>query len=216
MRDLFAFTGMDMPGRQELTVGAVLLNGQVLADEDALLAALDAIVAQAPFRHMTTPGGFVMSVAMTSCGAVGWVTDRSGYRYEPCDPQSSLPWPAMPALFGRLASEAAAQAGFPGFVPDTCLINRYEPGARMSLHQDKDEGDFGNPIVSVSLGLSATFQFGGLQRSDKPQKISLHHGDVVVWGGPARLAYHGVLALRDGEHPRLGRKRINLTFRRAL
>jgi DNA oxidative demethylase len=215
MQDLFSLAGMAEPARQDIVPGAVLLRGRTLADEDALLAALDAVVAQAPFRHMVTPGGFTMSVAMTNCGKAGWVTDRSGYRYQPDDPVSGLPWPPMPDVFFRLAMQAAAEAGFPGFVPDACLINHYEPGAKMSLHQDKDEGDFGNPIVSVSLGLPATFQFGGLARSDKTLKLQLEHGDVVVWGGPARLAFHGVAPLADGEHAVLGRQRINLTFRKT-
>jgi DNA oxidative demethylase len=172
-------------------------------------------VAQAPFRHMVTPGGHVMSVAMTNCGSAGWVTDRSGYRYDAADPEAGKPWPAMPASFRSLAGAAAAEAGFSGFAPDACLINRYAPGARMSLHQDRDETDFGAPIVSVSLGLSATFLFGGLQRSDRPRRYRLEHGDVVVWGGPARLAFHGVAPLADGEHALMGRLRINLTFRKA-
>ena len=165
---------------------------------------------------MVTPGGFQMSVAMTNCGSVGWVTDRTGYRYDPRDPGSGASWPAMPDIFLTLARDAALDAGFAGFVPDACLINRYGPGARLSLHQDKDERDYGQPVVSVSLGLPAIFQFGGLKRGDRPLKVPLHHGDVVVWGGPARLVYHGVLALKDGEHPALGRRRLNLTFRKAL
>jgi alkylated DNA repair protein (DNA oxidative demethylase) len=164
---------------------------------------------------MVTPGGFRMSVAMTNCGAVGWVTDRSGYRYSPVDPESGSPWPAMPGPFRRLAHDAAAQARFGTFEPDACLINRYEPGAKLSLHQDKDERDYGAPIVSVSLGLPATFLFGGLSRRDPQMKIPLAHGDVVVWGGRARLAYHGVSPLKAGHHPTLGACRINLTFRKA-
>lgn len=195
--------------------GPVLLRGFALDIEDALLADLARIAADAPFRHMTTPGGFQMSVAMTNCGEVGWVTDRSGYRYDPCDPVSGKPWLAMPRTFRDLAGRASTQAGFPGFSPDACLINRYEPSAKLSLHQDKDEKDFTAPIVSVSLGLSATFLFGGLKRKDPQQKIGLQHGDVVVWGGPSRLAYHGVNPLKDGHHPKLGGHRINLTFRKA-
>ena len=152
---------------------------------------------------------------MTNCGGVGWVTDRTGYRYDGSDPESGKPWPAMPGSFLQLAEQAADRAGFEPFSPDACLINRYQPGARMSLHQDKDENDFSAPIVSVSLGLPAIFLFGGLKRSDKPRRLRLEHGDVVVWGGPARLAFHGVAPLADGEHALLGRQRINLTFRRA-
>jgi DNA oxidative demethylase len=210
MADLF-----DLETRQKLQEGAVLLRGRALPVEKALLAAIDRIAAPAPFRRMTTPGGFQMSVAMTNCGSVGWVTDRTGYRYDPRDPESGAPWPAMPDVFLKLAGDAAEDAGFTAFVPDACLINCYEPGARLSLHQDKDERDYAHPVVSVSLGLPATFQFGGLKRSDRPLKVPLIHGDIVVWGGPARLVYHGVLALKEGEHPTLGRRRFNLTFRKA-
>ncbi len=156
-----------------------------------------------------------MSVAMTNCGGAGWVTDRTGYRYDGVDPNSGKPWPAMPPSFRALAGQAAAEAGFKGFSPDACLINRYQPGARMSLHQDKDEADFDAPIVSVSLGLPAVFMFGGLKRSDRPRRFRLQHGDIAVWGGPMRLAFHGVAPLADGEHALMGRQRINLTFRKA-
>jgi DNA oxidative demethylase len=195
--------------------GAVLLRGFAKPSESELIAALAAIEAQAPFRHMQTPGGHQMSVAMINCGAVGWVTDRSGYRYDRNDPLSGQPWPPMPLAFHALAVHAADSAGFAGFSPDACLINRYEPSARMSLHQDRDEQDFENPIVSVSLGLPAIFLFGGSKRSDKPNRYRLEHGDVVVWGGPSRLFFHGVAPLAEGEHGLLGRRRINLTFRRA-
>ena len=195
--------------------GAVLLRGFARPLEAELIAALADIVAQAPFRHMQTPGGHRMSVAMTNCGGLGWVTDRAGYRYDGDDPEAARPWPAMPPSFRGLAGQAAAEAGFAGFSPDACLVNRYAPGARMSLHQDRDELDFTAPIVSVSLGLPAMFLFGGQKRSDRPRRFRLQHGDVVVWGGPARLAFHGVAPLADGEHALLGRQRINLTFRKA-
>jgi alkylated DNA repair protein (DNA oxidative demethylase) len=214
--DLFASLPDVRSPREPIAEGAVLLRGFAKPAESELLAALRAITDQAPFRHMSTPGGHQMSVAMTNCGSVGWVTDRSGYRYDGADPQSGKPWPAMPSVFQNLARAAAAEAGFADFAPDACLINRYEPGARMSLHQDRDESDFGAPIVSVSLGLPAIFLFGGLKRSDKTKRYRLDHGDIVVWGGPARLAFHGVAPLADGEHISLGRQRINLTFRRAL
>jgi DNA oxidative demethylase len=213
--DLFEGVNDIGPSRQTMAEGAVLLRGFVKPAEDDLIAALRDIVAQAPFRHMFTPGGHQMSVAMTNCGSAGWVTDRSGYRYDGIDPESGKPWPEMPTAFRELAARAAAEAGFDGFSPDACLINCYEPGARMSLHQDKDERDFGNPIVSVSLGLPAIFLFGGLKRSDKPQRYRLEHGDIVVWGGPSRLFFHGVAPLADGEHKILGGLRINLTFRKA-
>ena len=213
--DLFESVADILPSREAMAEGAVLLRRFAKPVEAGLLSALGEIEAQAPFRHMFTPGGHRMSVAMTNCGGCGWVTDRQGYRYGDADPETGNPWPAMPALFRELAETAAREAGFVGFAPDACLINRYEPGARMSLHQDRDERDFSAPIVSVSLGLPATFLFGGPKRSDKPQRYRLEHGDVVVWGGPSRLFFHGVAPLADGEHAGLGRKRINLTFRRA-
>jgi len=213
--DLFESVGDLRPSQEAIVEGAVLLRGFAKPSESELIAALRGIEAQAPFRHMQTPGGHEMSVAMTNCGALGWTTDRSGYRYDCNDPQSGKPWPAMPPAFDELATQAAERAGFPGFSPDACLINRYLPGARMSLHQDRDEQDFGRPIVSVSLGLPAIFLFGGSKRSDKPNRYRLEHGDVVVWGGRARLFFHGVAPLADGEHGVLGRQRINLTFRRA-
>jgi alkylated DNA repair protein (DNA oxidative demethylase) len=213
--DLFASAPDTRPSREAIAEGAVLLRGFAILFESEVIADLRAIVEQAPFRHMLTPGGHQMSVAMTNCGGLGWVTDRSGYRYDANDPQSGKPWPAMPPSFCRLAGRAATQAGFGAFAPDACLINRYEPGAKMSLHQDKDENDFGAPIVSVSLGLPAIFLFGGLKRSDKPRRFRLEHGDIAVWGGPARLNFHGVAPLADGEHALLGRQRINLTFRKA-
>ena len=200
---------------QPLADGAILLRGFALPWAAELLDGLRQVVAQAPLRRMVTPGGFTMSVAMTNCGALGWVSDRRGYRYAPRDPDSARPWPAMPQAFERLAVAAAAQAGFPGFAPDACLVNRYEPGARLTLHQDRNERDFGAPIVSVSLGLPAVFLFGGLERSERPRRIPLAHGDVMVWGGPARLRHHGVMPVKAGHHPLLGDCRVNLTFRRA-
>lgn len=205
-----------LQARETIGEGACILRGFALPLEAGILKAIEQVTESAPFRHMVTPGGFTMSVAMTACGDVGWVTDRSGYRYDAIDPLSGARWPKMPRLFRDLAGEAAEKAGYPGFEPDSCLINRYVPGTRLSLHQDKDERDFTQPIVSVALGLPATFLFGGAKRSDPTERYALQHGDVVVWGGAARLRYHGVAPLKDGEHPLLGRCRINLTFRRAL
>lgn len=201
--------------KQALAPGATLLRAFATPEEMQLLQDLSILAAQAPFRHMVTPGGYRMSVAMTNCGALGWVTDRTGYRYDAIDPESGKPWPRMPASFLKLAINAAAQASFPGFVPDACLVNRYLHGARLSLHQDRNERDFSAPIVSVSLGLPAVFLFGGLERGEKPNRVPLEHGDVVVWGGPARMRYHGVLPLNEGHHPLLGHQRVNLTFRKA-
>jgi alkylated DNA repair protein (DNA oxidative demethylase) len=216
MNDLFECIAHLRPSKETMAQGAVLLRGAALPFEKELLAALHDITATSPFRHMVTPGGYTMSVAMTNCGAAGWVTDRRGYRYDRIDPETGNPWPPMPDCFLALAVVAATDAGYPEFRPDACLVNRYEPGARLSLHQDKNERDFANPIVSVSLGLPATFQFGGPKRNDPVKKFALTHGDVAVWGGPSRLCYHGVLELKEGHHETVGRKRINLTFRGAL
>jgi len=212
--DLFKSEAAE-PAREIITDGAVVLRGFIGDHGRALLDAIDQIAAISPFRHMETPGGHAMSAAMTCCGEVGWITDRRGYRYEALDPVTGRPWPPMPELFLKLASEAAAEAGFNDFVPDACLINRYRPGAKMGLHQDRDEKDFGQPIVSVSLGLPIVFQFGGPRRSDRPVRVPLEHGDVVVWGGPVRRNYHGVLTLKAGDHPLTGAYRYNLTFRKA-
>jgi len=202
--------------KQPLAEGAVLLRGYAACQAGALWEALAGILSVAPFRHMVTPGGFRMSVAMTNCGDAGWVSDRSGYRYAPIDPLTGLHWPQIPASFRNVATGASAAAGFPDFEPDVCLINRYEPGARLTLHQDKDEHDFTQPIVSVSLGLPAVFLFGTNTRKDRPRRMRLESGDVAVWGGPSRLFYHGIAPLADGDDPLTGRCRINLTFRKAL
>lgn len=213
--DLFTRVSDEKCVDEPLDAGATVLRGFALTRERELLQALQTIVAQAPFRHQVTPGGLRMSVGMTNAGALGWVSDRRGYRYDPIDPVSGNPWPPMPAEFTQLAVEAAAAASFPHFAPDACLINRYEPGNRLSLHQDRDERDMTQPIVSVSLGIPAVFLFGGLQRSDKVRRVPLGHGDIVVWGGPTRLHYHGVLPVKPNQHTVLGACRINLTFRRA-
>lgn len=212
------FEGLEesaLPSTQPLAPGAVLLRGFARPQEALLLAGVEQVLAQAPLRHLTTPGGFRMSVAMSNCGRLGWVSDLSGYRYDASDPESGQPWPAMPRVFRELAAAAARVGGFKGFAPDACLINRYEAGTRLSLHQDRDEGNYDWPIVSVSLGLPAVFLFGGPKRSDKAQRVPLAHGDVVVWGGSSRLHYHGVLPVKEGEHPMTGACRINLTFRKA-
>lgn len=202
--------------RVELDDGAVWLRSYAAERAPRLLADLTRVIGAAPLRRMTTPGGLPMSVAMTNCGDLGWLSDSRGYRYSSTDPAAGRRWPAMPESFRSLAEQAAAAAGFEHFDPDACLINRYEAGARLGLHQDRDEQDLGHPIVSVSLGVAAVFQFGGRKRTDRPVRLPLTHGDVVVWGGPARLNYHGVLALKGAEeHPLTGRFRYNLTFRRA-
>lgn len=212
MRDLFEAQESE---RLPLAPGAVQLRGFACDAAAALWAGVQQVVAHSAWRHLQTPGGLRMSVAMTNCGALGWVSDRTGYRYEAADPLTGAPWPAMPASFMTLAQTAAKAAGYDGFAPDACLINRYAPGTRLSLHQDRDERDLRAPIVSVSLGLPAVFLFGGPQRADKTLRLPLVHGDVVVWGGPSRLHHHGVLPVAAGEHPLTGACRINLTFRKA-
>lgn len=214
--DLFADAQPQQPPRCEpIGEQSCVLRGFALPWLDRLLPALESVLAAAPFRQMVTPGGFTMSVALSSCGTLGWTTDRGGYRYSRNDPQTGQPWPSMPEVFFQMAQAAAREAGFDGFVPDSCLINRYVPGAKMSLHQDKNERSYAAPIVSVSLGLPAMFLFGGFERSDKSRRVPLLHGDIVVWGGVDRLRYHGVLPIKEGHHPRLGEQRINFTFRTA-
>src|SRR5579862_3251059 len=216
VKDLLSAAGHNRASEESLGAGALLLRGFARPMLDALVAAIADIAAAAPFRNMVTPGGFTMSVAMTNCGAAGWITDRRGYRYDPIDPVTGRAWPPLPPVFCELATSAAAAAGFTGFIPDACLINRYEAGARLTLHQDKNERDFAQPIVSVSLGLPAVFLFGGSKRNDRPRRCVLESGDVVVWGGPARMAYHGIEKLAEGEDPLTGAYRFNLTFRKAL
>lgn len=215
MTDLFA--NQPAPRANEpLEPGAAILRGFAGAAAPELLAEVERVAAAAPFRHLVTPGGYTMSVAMTNCGRVGWVSNRSGYRYDPVDPDTGAPWPAIPEAFLRLAVDAAAEVGFPNYDPDACLINRYVPGAKLGLHQDRDEKDAWAPIVSVSLGLPAIFLWGGLKRAGPVRRLRLESGDVAVWGGPARFVYHGVAPLKDGTHPLTGAIRINLTFRKVF
>lgn len=214
--DLFDNLPDSSPMHLSLGEGALLLRGFVKELSHVLLQEIEQILVKAPLRHMITPGGYSMSVAMSNCGAVGWVSDRNGYRYDAIDPASGHAWPSMPAVFLDIAQRAAACAGFENFVPDACLINCYEPGTRLSLHQDKDERDASAPIVSVSLGLPAIFLFGGAQRNVRPKRYPLEHGDVVVWGGPSRFNFHGIVPLAEGRHPLTDSRRINLTFRKAL
>lgn len=214
--DLFAdHEPEEQPRAEQIGEQSWVLRGFALPFIDQLLPSLDVILENAPLRHMVTPGGFSMSVGTTSCGELGWITDRSGYRYSRVDPLSGRPWPQMPPVFAELTHSAAQEAGFADFKADSCLINRYVPGARMSLHQDKDEHAYAAPIVSLSLGLPAMFLFGGFARSDKSQRIPLLHGDIVVWGGVDRLRFHGVLPIKQGRHSQLGEQRFNLTFRVA-
>lgn len=213
--DLFGDDDTAQQGREAIGPQSFVLRSFALPYADALLQGVDDVTARSPFRHMDTPGGYTMSVALTNCGQLGWTTDARGYRYARIDPMTGQPWPDLPDAFLRLAQAAAAEAGFPGFTPDACLVNRYEPGSRLSLHQDKNERDYDAPIVSVSLGMPAVFLFGGNDRADKALRVPLFHGDVVVWGGVDRLRYHGVMPMKDLPHPRLGSQRINFTLRKA-
>jgi len=213
--DLFGDDDTAQHGREAIGPQSFVLRSFAQPYADALMQGVDDVTAQSPFRHMDTPGGYTMSVALTNCGQLGWTTDARGYRYSRIDPMTGAPWPDLPDAFLRLAQAAAAEAGFPGFAPDACLVNRYEPGSRLSLHQDKNERDYDAPIVSVSLGMPAVFLFGGNERSDKTRRVPLFHGDVVVWGGVDRLRYHGVMPMKDLPHPKLGSLRINFTLRKA-
>jgi DNA oxidative demethylase len=204
-----------LPSREPLEEGAVLLRGFATAEAPLLVEEAARIAQAAAFRNLVTPGGYTMSVAMTNCGRVGWVSDRSGYRYDPVDPNTGALWPVMPKAFLDIAVRAAAEGGFANYDPDACLINRYVGGAKLSLHQDRDEKDAWAPIVSVSLGLPAVFLWGGKRRSDRARRLRLESGDIAVWGGPARFIYHGVAPLADGQHPLTGASRINLTFRKV-
>jgi alkylated DNA repair protein (DNA oxidative demethylase) len=211
-KDLFSVSAS---APQRMSEATFYLPGFALKNEAILLDDIAHVLQKSPLRHMQTPGGFTMSVAMSNCGELGWVSDRKGYRYTTTDPLTKAPWPALPPCMQQLATDAAALCGFTGFLPDACLINCYAPGTRMSLHQDKNEVDYSAPIVSVSLGVSAVFQLGGMQRSDKASRIALQHGDVLVWGGEDRLRFHGVLPIKPQQHPLTGQNRINLTFRKA-
>jgi DNA oxidative demethylase len=198
-----------------LAPGAVLMRGFGRAGDVQILQAVESVIAQAPLRHLQTPGGYTMSVQTTRCGSMGWVSEPGGYRYAASNPGTQQPWPAMPPYLLDFAVRAATQAGYPDFVPDSCMINQYLPGNKLGLHQDRDERDLRAPVVSLSLGLPAVFLFGGLQRTGKTQRYRLAHGDVVVWGGPSRLAFHGVLPVADGDHALVGRRRVNVTFRKV-
>ncbi len=200
---------------ERLLPGALVLRNFASRHAASLLLAIEHVLQQAPLRNMITPGGSTMSAQMSNCGLLGWVSDRRSYRYSKLDPQTGNSWPDMPEIFSELATDAATMAGFAGFNADACLINRYAPGARMGLHQDRDEQDFLAPIVSVSLGLPAVFLLGGDTRSEKPLTVPLAHGDVVVWGGPARQRFHGVRPIKQGEHALTGTCRLNLTLRKA-
>jgi alkylated DNA repair protein (DNA oxidative demethylase) len=213
--DLFADDAPQLTATEQIGPQSFVFRGLALPLIDRLLPALEAVLTRAPFRNMITPGGYTMSVALSSCGQFGWTTDRSGYQYTRLDPHTGQPWPPMPDVFMELAQSAAQAAGFADFIPDACLVNRYIPGAKLALHQDKDERGYEWPVVSVSLGIPAMFLFGGHARSDATQKVPLFHGDVVVWGGEDRLRYHGVMPIKQAEHPQLGEQRINFTFRKA-
>lgn len=219
IEDLFADDdSLPRQWQEILAPGAVILRGYARDRVGQLLQNIVSLAAVSPFRHLITPGGHRMSVAMTNCGALGWVSDELGYRYAATDPLTGRSWPLMPDSFRRLAEQAAKAAGYPRFSPDACLVNRYTPHARLTLHQDKNEPDLTQPIVSVSLGLPATFLFGGTKREHPCSRFSLIQGDVIVWGGESRLNYHGVLPLKETLPPWPLREavRYNLTFRRVI
>ena len=213
--DLFDLSNNGESWIETITDDAVVLRQYLVNRSDELAEAIKTIEAKAPFRHMKTAGGFTMSAAITGCGDYGWISDRQGYRYSKVDPVTAQPWPEMPEVLKTIGKECARKAGYSDYNPDACLINRYSPGAKMSLHQDKDERDFTAPIVSISLGVPATFLFGGQQRADKTIKVPVMHGDVVVWGGTSRLFFHGVSTIKSAYHPFWGESRINITFRVA-
>jgi DNA oxidative demethylase len=199
-----------------LAPGAYYLPGFALPGMDTLWRCVQQQMAATPPQQMMTPMGYLMSVGTMSMGSWGWVSDAQGYRYSAINPSNNQPWPPLPAAILQLAADAAEKAGYPHFVPDSCLINVYTPGSKMGLHQDKNERDFSQPIISVSLGIPAIFLFGGAKRSDKPARILLQHGDVVVWGGASRRFYHGVAAIKPHAHSLTGNLRINLTLRKAF
>jgi DNA oxidative demethylase len=215
MNDLFDTKDAAQGWSESLGDGTTFFRSMIVDEAPAILEHIDRISELAPLRHLVTPGGKKMSVAMSNCGALGWVSDHAGYRYQRHDPLTSKPWPAMPALFLVLAQRAAALAGYDNFQPNVCLINRYGIGARMGLHQDRDERDLSAPIVSFSLGLPAKFIWGGLQRTGQTRRFMVEHGDVLVWGGPDRLRFHGVAPLPPGRHPLTGEVRFNITFRQT-
>lgn len=215
MNDLFDTKDPTQGWSEALGEGTTFFRGMIVGEAPAILEHIDRISELAPLRHLVTPGGKKMSVAMSNCGALGWVSDHAGYRYQGHDPLTAKPWPAMPAQFLALAQRAAALAGYDNFQPNACLINRYGVGARMGLHQDRDERDLSAPIVSFSLGLPAKFIWGGLQRTGQTRRFMVEHGDVLVWGGPDRLRFHGVAPLPPGRHPLTGEVRFNITFRQT-
>lgn len=198
-----------------LAEGAMVLRRFATPVVVALMEGVEAVVAQSPLRRLIVPNGRPMRIEMTNCGLVGWVNIDGRYRYSRVDPLTGRSWPGMPATFRRIAGAAASAAGYPDFQPAVCIINRYAVGADLQMHQDRDDTQDRQPVVSVSLGLPAIFHFGGQGRGEKPLTIPLDDGDVVVWGGASRMHRHGVAPVAPGVHPRTGAYRYNLTFRTA-
>ena len=216
MDDLFQDQPPDLPERQALGPESWLLRHTLQTTACHLMADIHTLTATHPFQHMVTRGGHTMSVATSSYGSYGWVSDaQKGYRYASSNIETGQPWPPIPAHWLALATALAEKAGFNGFHPDSALINRYAVGARMGLHQDRDEATLAWPIVSLSLGLPARFMFGGKQRQAPVKDFTLLHGDVVVWGGADRLRFHGIRPLKAGHHSLTGPYRYNITFRRV-
>ncbi len=195
---------------------AIILKGFVRAKANQLVKDAELISQQSPFRTMTTPGGGKMSVAITNCGHCGWLSDEHGYRYQQIDPVTHRSWPEMPQSFLKICAAATKAASFAEFMPDACLLNKYQADAKMGLHNDNDEHDLTAPIVSVSLGLDAVFLFGGKTRQSPTRKYLLSHGDVVVFGGQSRLNFHGISLIKPTYiSDDLTDHRLNLTFRKV-
>jgi len=198
------------PTHEEIFPGAVLMRSLALPQDNEFFTAAEAIIAARPLHHTTTPSGLPMGVMVTDCG------DSRAFanRWDTANPERMRLWPPMPPLLRDFAIRCAVRSGFPQFRPDACHINRYQAGTKLGLHQDRHECDWTQPIVSLSFGLECIFLLGGLQRTDKPRRILLEHGDVIVWGGPSRMRFHGVQPLKPGHHPLTGPYRYNLTFRK--
>ncbi len=199
----------------QISPDAVLFKAALKPVASSLLEEIRTISGANPFRQRKTPGGQLMSAAMTNCGAWGWVTDADGYRYSDIEPETGRTWLPIPAVWIQWVNLFCQRAGLGTFNPDACLINRYAPGAGMGLHQDKDEKDLAIPIVSFSLGAPVLFRWGGLNRQEPVSEFLLEHGDVLVWGGADRMRFHGVKKLRRYQHPLTGHYRYNLTFRQS-
>jgi len=199
------------PTHEEIFPGATLMRGLAQAQDGEFLEAMQGVLSAAPLHHATTPTGLPMGVMVSDCGT----PEAFRRRWDPANPAVRQMWPPMPRALLDFSLRCAVRAGFPLFRPDTCHVNRYQAGTKLGLHQDRHECDMSQPIVSVSFGLECVFLLGGLERTDSPKRILLEHGDVIVWGGPSRMRFHGVQPLKPGHHPLTGPYRYNLTFRKV-